>query len=73
MTRPIESNYTSHVAYTRALEEYSLKQGDALRMALEALERIRHWAEADKVNYTGDHPVAQVRAAIAKIKEVLHD
>ena len=33
---------------------------------LEALVRLRQWAEADKVNYTGDHPVAQARAAIAK-------
>ena len=32
---------------------------------LEAAKRIRHWAEADKVNYTGDHPVALLRAAIA--------
>lgn len=33
---------------------------------LEALIRLRHWAEADQVNYTGDHPVALARAAIAK-------
>lgn len=32
---------------------------------LEAAKRIRHWAEADNVNYTGDHPVALLRAAIA--------
>lgn len=33
---------------------------------LEALKLMRHWAEADQVNYTGDHPVALARAAIAK-------
>lgn len=33
---------------------------------LEALKRMRRWAEADQVNYTGDHPVAVARAAIAK-------
>ena len=33
---------------------------------LEALIRMRHWAEGVQVNYTGDHPVAIARAAIAK-------
>lgn len=33
---------------------------------LEALKRMRRWAEADQVNYTGDHPVAVAHAAIAK-------
>lgn len=33
---------------------------------LEALKLMRHWAEADQVNYTGDHPVAVARAVIAK-------
>lgn len=33
---------------------------------LEALIRLRQWAEADQINYTGDHPVAKARAAIAK-------
>jgi hypothetical protein len=33
---------------------------------LEALKRMLRWAEADQVNYTGDHPVAVARAAIAK-------
>ena len=34
---------------------------EALR---EALTRLLRWAEADNVNYTGDHPVAQARAAL---------
>ena len=33
---------------------------------LDALIRLRHWAEAGQVNYTGDHPVALARTAIAK-------
>ena len=33
---------------------------------LEALQRIRRWFEAEKCKYTGDHPIAQVRAAIEK-------
>lgn len=33
---------------------------------LNALIRMCRWAEADKVNYTGDHPVAQARAAIER-------
>ena len=38
MKRPIESDYTSHVAYTRALEGYSSQLEQAARQALEALE-----------------------------------
>ena len=33
---------------------------------LGALIRLRQWAEADQINYTGDHPVAKARATIAK-------
>jgi hypothetical protein len=43
-------------------------ENEALR---EALTRLCQWAEADKVNYTGDHPVAQARAAIAALRERL--
>lgn len=30
----------------------------------EVLERLRHWAEGDRVNYINDHPVALARAAL---------
>lgn len=33
---------------------------------LDALIRVRRWAESDQSYFTGDHPVAQARAAIAK-------
>jgi len=33
---------------------------------LEALQQVRKWAEGDDENYTGDHPIARARAAIAK-------
>lgn len=33
---------------------------------LAVLERVRRWAEGDNINYMGDHPIALVRAAIAK-------
>ena len=35
------------------------------QMLLEALKRVRNWGEGDRVHYTGNHPVAQARAAIA--------
>jgi hypothetical protein len=36
---------------------------------LEALQAVREWAEGSAENYTGDHPVAKARAAIAKATE----
>ena len=47
MKRPVESDYTSHVAYTRALEEYCdwLRQHTPVPWS-QALESV--WAEPDE-------------------------
>lgn len=41
---------------------------DTLRKALEALEKMRCWAEGEQVNYTGTHPVAVGREAITALR-----
>lgn len=38
---------------------------------LEALKTVREWAEGESVNYTGDHPIAKARAAIANAERAL--
>lgn len=69
MKRPIESDYTSHVAYTRALEEYCNEQDESLKLAQDAL------ASLDGVGTVIEwkNQWEKCHAAIAKIKKVLHD
>ncbi len=72
MKRPIESDYTSHVAYARALEEYCdtrstcNTQGEhmkeALKLALEALENIYHGNTLIVVQYS---TIKAIREALA--------
>jgi hypothetical protein len=56
--------------YERVCTERDTYQREADKLAMEckvlrdALTRLRHWAEADNVHYTGDHPVALARAAL---------
>ena len=38
------------------------------RVLRDSLTRLRHWAEADNVHYTGDHPVALAREALTRSK-----
>lgn len=45
MKRPLESEYTSHVGYTRALEDYCNQLEKAARQALEALETVLSYTE----------------------------
>lgn len=52
MTRPQESDYTSHVAYSRALEEYcdklegiASREADAAKAAERVLDANKAWAE----------------------------
>ena len=66
MNKPQERDYTSHVAYTRALEEYTVGLESALREAKEALE-----IEFDYQNTCLDEPSLYVNKAIATINEVL--
>ncbi len=52
MNRPVESDYTSHVAYARALEEYcthlessASRETDAAKAAGRVLDANKAWAE----------------------------
>ena len=64
------ANFRRHDEETLKMAQAEDEERASLRTQrdelLGALKRLRHWAEADKVNYTGDHPVALARAAIAK-------
>lgn len=51
MNRPIESDYKSHVAYTRALEGYSSQLEQAARQALGFIVYHSKWW-----NGVGEHP-----------------
>ena len=53
MTRPIESDYTSQVAYTRALEAYC----DSLAQP----EQELGFAEPEKFNKGGWHPITEIK------------
>ena len=79
MNRPIESDYVSHVAYTRALEEYCDKvEPTSADYAMGFAEgfnegcRPRPWVglEIEEVqdSYNADYQ-AQTRAIEAKLKE----
>ena len=49
---------------------HELMRLDALNAELvEALDRLVRRDDADGVAYTGDHPIAQAKAALAKAKE----
>lgn len=58
--------YKAAIKSVRGLNERITALEAANRELLDAVVRFRRWAEADKVNYTGDHPIAQARALIAK-------
>jgi hypothetical protein len=51
MNRPIESDYTSHVAYTRALEEYC----DALAQPAPVQELVEKFCDAN-CTWSDHHP-----------------
>ena len=63
MTRPTESDYTSHVSYCRALEEYTDEVETVLLECREAMQ---------KAKYSGTPYTSRYNNALAKMDEVLN-
>jgi len=73
MKRPLEQDYTSLVAYTRALEEYCDGLAQRTWVGLTDKERSKIWRDVVKWGDPSHDDVDLMKAIEAKLKELNHD